>query len=271
MQRKDANNFVNFFNRSEGNVRKKSAEFEVYDNNDLQVGQEIGAACSCGKSNRDRSALSRTCSTSHRSRCTSSKNTELLSVYSGKRKFQSIIRKSNAEKSLKNKKRIIKMLAVVVLEFFICWTPFYVMNTISLFNPRAVYNFLGMAGVSGVQLLAYCSACCNPITYCFMNLSFRRAFYQTIRCEKRAEYRKPSLLRNSASHHCIRSQEMNSKYSNDEESLRDNENKRLCGRQLANLKISSHGSELPDEQPIACHLEGGDRSLIGKLEEATKV
>ena len=38
------------------------------------------------------------------------------------------MRHSNAEKNLVAKKRVIKMLFVVVLEFFICWTPLYALQ-----------------------------------------------------------------------------------------------------------------------------------------------
>jgi 7 transmembrane receptor (rhodopsin family) len=86
------------------------------------------------------------------------------------------------EKSLLNKKRVIKMLFVVVLEFFICWTPLYVINTIALFNPIIVYQNLGYTAISFFQLLAYSSSCCNPITYCFMSSGFRKAFLNLFRC-----------------------------------------------------------------------------------------
>ncbi|KAJ6635969.1 Cholecystokinin receptor, partial [Pseudolycoriella hygida] len=92
---------------------------------------------------------------------------------------------TNAEKSLQNKKRIIQMLFVVVLEFFICWTPLYVINTIALFNPQLVYNTLGYTSISFCQLMAYSSSCCNPITYCFMNRGFRKAFLNLFRCFKK--------------------------------------------------------------------------------------
>ena len=87
-----------------------------------------------------------------------------------------ILRHSNAEHCLKTKRRVLKMLIVVVLEFFICWTPLYVVNTLSFFAPKALYEGLGYTGISLVQLLAQASCCCNPITYCFMSSSFRRAF-----------------------------------------------------------------------------------------------
>ncbi|KAK8784112.1 hypothetical protein V5799_009520 [Amblyomma americanum] len=68
------------------------------------------------------------------------------------------------------------MLFVVVVEFFVCWTPLYVLNTVSLFRPEAVYFGLGYRGICFLQLLAYASSCCNPITYCFMNRTFRVSF-----------------------------------------------------------------------------------------------
>ncbi|XP_055709055.1 cholecystokinin receptor-like isoform X2 [Phlebotomus papatasi] len=101
------------------------------------------------------------------------------------RKYAPGLRRSNAEKSLLNKKRVIQMLFVVVLEFFICWTPLYVINTMVLFEPGIVYNNLTSTEISFFHLLAYTSSCCNPITYCFMNRGFRKAFLNLFRCFKR--------------------------------------------------------------------------------------
>ncbi|XP_055842952.1 cholecystokinin receptor type A-like isoform X2 [Episyrphus balteatus] len=95
------------------------------------------------------------------------------------KKEQSILRKSNLAKNLENKRRVVKMLFVLVLEFFICWTPLYVINTITLFNPTVIYQNVGYTTISFFQLLAYSSSCCNPITYCFMNAGFRKAFLHT--------------------------------------------------------------------------------------------
>lgn len=86
-----------------------------------------------------------------------------------------------------NKKRVIKMLFVVVLEFFICWTPLYVINTMTLFDHKIVYQNLGYTAISFFQLLAYSSSCCNPITYCFMNVGFRKAFLNLFRCLQSSE------------------------------------------------------------------------------------
>lgn len=74
------------------------------------------------------------------------------------------------------------MLFVVVLEFFLCWTPLYIINTIALFEPRIIYQNLGYTAISFLQLMAYSSSCCNPITYCFMSHGFRKAFLNLFRC-----------------------------------------------------------------------------------------
>lgn len=101
--------------------------------------------------------------------------------------------RSNPAKSLLNKRRVIKMLFVVVIEFFICWTPLYVINTIALFDPKAVYQNLGYTAISFFQLLAYSSSCCNPITYCFMNIGFRKAFLNLFRCFRHEPGRRISV------------------------------------------------------------------------------
>ncbi|KAM7347911.1 uncharacterized protein ACRADG_007392 [Cochliomyia hominivorax] len=94
---------------------------------------------------------------------------------------ESALRRSNLEKNLESKKRVVKMLFVLVLEFFICWTPLYVINTVAMFIGPAIYEYVDYTTISFFQLLAYSSSCCNPITYCFMNASFRRAFVDTFK------------------------------------------------------------------------------------------
>ncbi|XP_065159146.1 cholecystokinin receptor-like [Atheta coriaria] len=86
------------------------------------------------------------------------------------------IRSNYMDKSIEAKKKVIRMLFVIVLEFFICWAPLHILNTWYLYNPAAVYDLVGATGVSLVQLLAFVSSCCNPITYCFMNRKFRQSF-----------------------------------------------------------------------------------------------
>ncbi|XP_076292175.1 cholecystokinin receptor isoform X2 [Lasioglossum baleicum] len=94
------------------------------------------------------------------------------------------IRSNYIGKSIEAKKKVIRMLFVIVLEFFICWAPLHVINTWHFFTPELVFSVVGSTGISLVQLLAYVSSCCNPITYCFMNRKFRQAFLDLFNCHR---------------------------------------------------------------------------------------
>ncbi|XP_023289891.1 cholecystokinin receptor type A [Orussus abietinus] len=95
------------------------------------------------------------------------------------------VRSTYMDRSIEAKKKVIRMLFVVVLEFFVCWAPLHVINTWYLFAPELVYSLVGSTGISLVHLLAYVSSCCNPITYCFMNRKFRQAFIGVFDCSNR--------------------------------------------------------------------------------------
>ncbi|CAG5125538.1 unnamed protein product, partial [Candidula unifasciata] len=86
------------------------------------------------------------------------------------------IRHSNPTKIRQNKMRVIRMLFVVVLEFFICWTPVYLLQTWMVFHVQSAYQVFTPLTKTLFHLLSYVSSCCNPITYCFMNKKFREAF-----------------------------------------------------------------------------------------------
>ncbi|XP_042219789.1 uncharacterized protein LOC121864697 [Homarus americanus] len=97
------------------------------------------------------------------------------------------LRSTHLEKSIEAKKHVIKMLFVVVLEFFLCWTPIFVVNIMCLYIPEQVYRVLGSFGISFMHLLSYASSCCNPITYCFMNKKFLQGFRHAFGCRKENE------------------------------------------------------------------------------------
>lgn len=107
-----------------------------------------------------------------------------------------VVRGSNPEKSQAAIVRVIRMLFVVVIEFFVCWTPLYVVHTWSLYDPEFVYDALGPTGVSVVQLLAYASSCSNPITYCFMHQKFREGFLAAAGCRRGCCFTGTKVCRN---------------------------------------------------------------------------
>jgi hypothetical protein len=93
----------------------------------------------------------------------------------------------NSKVAAARQRRSISMLFVIVLEFFICWTPIYTINTIAIYSPNSVYKGLGYNGISLFHLLAFFSSFTNPIIYCFMSSKFRENFLSLFRCKNTNE------------------------------------------------------------------------------------
>jgi hypothetical protein len=92
------------------------------------------------------------------------------------------MRHSNTEKSLQAKKRVIRMLFVLVIEFFVCWTPTYILQSWYVFDFMGAVENVSPMAMNLLHLLSYVSSCCNPITYCFMNRKFRQGFMTAFHC-----------------------------------------------------------------------------------------
>lgn len=95
------------------------------------------------------------------------------------------MRQSNSERSRASKKRVIKMLFAVVFEFFVCWTPMFIIQSWVIIDENSAELYVTNELSSAFHLLAYVSTCCNPITYCFMNRNFRQGFFSAFRCLRR--------------------------------------------------------------------------------------
>ena len=105
-----------------------------------------------------------------------------LPSFKRSRQLHARMRQSNTDRSLQAKKRVIKMLFVVVLEFFVFWTPMYVMGTWRVFDEKSAMRHVSPVAMNFIHLLSYVSSCCNPITYCFMNQKFRQGFLSAFHC-----------------------------------------------------------------------------------------
>ena len=92
-----------------------------------------------------------------------------------------IIRQSNQEKSREAKLRVVRMLFVLVIEFFVCWSPLYTVQTWKSFHHESIRDNISSFVWSFMFVLSYLSSCCNPITYCFMNRRFRQSFISAFR------------------------------------------------------------------------------------------
>ncbi|KAJ4933637.1 hypothetical protein JOQ06_030461 [Pogonophryne albipinna] len=91
-------------------------------------------------------------------------------------------RSNTSEAKLEAKKRVIRMLVVIVVLFFLCWMPLYCVNTWKAFDKVSAKHALTGAPIAFIHLLGYTSACVNPIIYCFMNTRFRKALLATFSC-----------------------------------------------------------------------------------------
>ncbi|KAH0625319.1 hypothetical protein JD844_033833 [Phrynosoma platyrhinos] len=89
---------------------------------------------------------------------------------------------NSSEAKLLAKKRVIRMLVVIVVVFFVCWLPIYGANTWRAFDAEAAQRALAGTPISFIHLFSYTSACINPFIYCFMNKRFRKAFAATFSC-----------------------------------------------------------------------------------------
>ncbi|XP_075050860.1 cholecystokinin receptor type A [Mixophyes fleayi] len=92
------------------------------------------------------------------------------------------VRSNSSAANLMAKKRVIRMLIVIVILFFICWTPVFSVNAWRAFDTNTAGILLSGAPISFIHLLSYTSACVNPIIYCFMNKRFRLGFLATFTC-----------------------------------------------------------------------------------------
>ncbi|KAM6986717.1 cholecystokinin receptor [Aplochiton taeniatus] len=92
------------------------------------------------------------------------------------------VRVNTSEAKLVAKKRVIRMLVVIVVLFFLCWMPLYCANTWRAFDERSAHRALTGTPISFIHLLSFTSACVNPIIYCFMNTRFRKALTTTFAC-----------------------------------------------------------------------------------------
>ena len=74
--------------------------------------------------------------------------------------------------------KVTKMLAVVTLVFFFCWSPFIFVGAL-----RHFYVYEGEEVWKLTQLMIFGNSAVNPLLYCFHNSQFRESFKEIIRCK----------------------------------------------------------------------------------------
>lgn len=91
-------------------------------------------------------------------------------------------RQPNGVNALANEHKATRVLAVVFICFFICWTPFFLVNFTVGFcgNERCRVPDWAM---TLFLWLGYLSSTINPIIYTIFNRRFRQAFLRILSCE----------------------------------------------------------------------------------------
>ncbi|XP_017770687.1 PREDICTED: gonadotropin-releasing hormone II receptor-like [Nicrophorus vespilloides] len=88
------------------------------------------------------------------------------------------IRRSSLGFLGKAKIRTLKMTIIIVLVFFICWTPFYVMMMWYWYDREAAIH-VDQRVQRGLFIFACTNSCMNPIVYGVFNIRTRRTAMQT--------------------------------------------------------------------------------------------
>ena len=74
-----------------------------------------------------------------------------------------------------------KVLGIIFGVFLLLWTPFFVVNVLSVVCDSCL-EALGSTGMSSLVWLGYASSLANPIVYTMFSTSFRTVFYRILTC-----------------------------------------------------------------------------------------
>ena len=120
--------------------------------------------------------------------CPNNSNTPLTPMTQRKREpsiqCPLIQQQINGQARLTNRRKAMRMLIVVIFEFFLCWSPVYILQTWKSVDYQSALDWVTPATKTFLSLMSYSSACFHPITYCFMNKTFRDGFLRIFHCKK---------------------------------------------------------------------------------------
>ncbi|CAK1542441.1 unnamed protein product [Leptosia nina] len=105
-----------------------------------------------------------------------------------------------------SRKNIIRMLAAVVIAFFVCWAPFHFQRLFFIYGSNvAHYHTVNEYLFLAAGVFYYISATVNPILYNIMSHRYRIAFKETLCCRKvrrkKSRYRDTSSVRETIVNH----------------------------------------------------------------------
>ncbi|CAF4758934.1 unnamed protein product [Rotaria sp. Silwood1] len=81
----------------------------------------------------------------------------------------------------RHRRKALKLLIVIIVEFFICWTPLFIYHTFGTFDKK-FYRSMPSIFVDLILLFSFASLLCNPFTYYFMSKRYRMVLYAYLSC-----------------------------------------------------------------------------------------
>ena len=86
------------------------------------------------------------------------------------------------KRTANNERKASKVLGIIFLVFAVLWTPFFVINVLSV-TCEVCFNRISTATMATIVWLGYMSSLANPIIYTMFNTAFRRAFIKILTCK----------------------------------------------------------------------------------------
>ncbi|CAF1068907.1 unnamed protein product [Rotaria sordida] len=81
----------------------------------------------------------------------------------------------------RHRRKALKLLIVIIVEFFICWTPLFIYHTFGTFDKK-FYRSMPTILFDLILLFSFASLLCNPFTYYFMSKRYRTVLYAYLSC-----------------------------------------------------------------------------------------
>jgi len=101
----------------------------------------------------------------------------LVMVFSYVVIYKVALRHVSQQKKLQQEMRLAGMIAIVIVLFFICWLPFFLINILYTYcSPHVCDHALLEKMIPFVKFLHYSNSMMNPIVYAYRNSNYRRVF-----------------------------------------------------------------------------------------------
>ncbi|KAL7289374.1 hypothetical protein TKK_0016577 [Trichogramma kaykai] len=119
--------------------------------------------------------------------------------------------------NIRNKRRVVKMMMIVVVIFAVCWLPYHIWFIVISLMPHVTTNSYAQEVYLAIYWLAMSNSMYNPMIYCWMNSKFRRGFLQFFSwCPGVKITQEPALARSEAltsRYSCVGSPDSRSRFS----------------------------------------------------------